>query len=162
MGFGFGPGAEMMKDYERNRNKIKAKRQSLKDLQDNNIKNTSSKNNKLNRRPITYENSLVCPNCKTNFESKPDLCRSCGFPFKGTDKEKSVFIANQIMKKGKISDKKKRIKISRILLWVIGVFCMIYPLLSFRNTSEASFYFILYYTVALLFIAFGFLTYKIE
>lgn len=66
------------------------------------------------------ENTIVCPTCKTNYETEPETCPKCGFPFSGTEKEKSLFIGQQILKKGKVKDTKDVIKRARIILWVIG------------------------------------------
>lgn len=38
------------------------------------------------------ENTIICPVCKANYENQPQICTKCGFPFKGTEKEKSLFI----------------------------------------------------------------------
>lgn len=160
MGFGFGPGSDMMKDYNRNLKQLRDKKKSLKDFQDYNITKPYDKDNNLQRRPKSYENSLACPNCKTIFEFQQDICSQCGFPFNGTDKEKSVFIANEIMKKGKISDTQKHIRISRIILWTIGVFCLLYPLVFFKSNLIGVVFYIIYFAASLMFIGFGFLTYK--
>ena len=81
---------------------------------------------------------IKCPTCKTEFEAAIDNCDSCGFPFAGTDKEKSVFIGQQIMKKGKISETKKSINQTRIVLFVIAAFYIIVPFLQYSNVQSAT------------------------
>ena len=45
---------------------------------------------------------INCPNCKTNHNTEPEICTECNFPFNATDKEKAIFIGQQIMKKSSI------------------------------------------------------------
>lgn len=44
---------------------------------------------------------IKCPTCKTDYEVQPEKCNKCGYPFSATDKERSHFIAQQILNKGK-------------------------------------------------------------
>ncbi|MFT5600648.1 MAG: hypothetical protein ACI9N1_000884 [Flavobacteriales bacterium] len=98
---------------------------------------------------------IKCPTCKTEFEAAIDNCDSCGFPFAGTDKEKSVFIGQQIMKKGKISETKKSINQTRIVLFVIAAFYIIVPFLQYSNVQSATVLIALNVIVGLVFLTFG-------
>ena len=103
---------------------------------------------------------MTCPVCKTDYPDSPELCGKCGFPFAGTDKEKSSFIGQQILKKGKITDTQDSIKRARIILWVVGTLNILSCF--FFNARDPLY---LYYVVAgaaigVIFIGFGFLAYK--
>lgn len=62
-----------------------------------------------------------CPACKTNIQLLTNNCNTCGFPFDGTDQEKSKHIASQIIKKSKITDTRDDILKSRRIILVIGI-----------------------------------------
>ena len=64
---------------------------------------------------------INCPNCKTDYHSQPEICLECNFPFIATDKEKSIFIGQQIMKKSSINSTKDSIKSAKIILISIAV-----------------------------------------
>lgn len=80
-------------------------------------------------------NDLIqCPLCKAEYETQPDKCKKCAYPFSGTDKEKSHFVAHQIIKKGKISNTKDSIKMTRRLLFFIAAnYIVIIPLIYFKH-----------------------------
>jgi len=63
---------------------------------------------------------MVCKNCNAIFEAEPHTCTSCGFPLGGTDRERSAFIADKIIKKGHIEDAEKSLKQARAILFAIG------------------------------------------
>ncbi|QQS50991.1 MAG: hypothetical protein IPM71_15665 [Bacteroidota bacterium] len=79
---------------------------------------------------------IKCPTCKTEYEQQPDNCGNCGYPFSGTDKEKSHFVAHQILKKGKISDTKENIRNARIILFVIAAFNILLPILKYSEVTN--------------------------
>ena len=107
------------------------------------------------------EKVIICPNCKSNYEIEPPTCSTCGFPFNGTDNEKSLFIGQQILKKGKISDLTDQIKIARIILWFIGGLNILLSFLIFNfNPMREIYIFGGLFFLGLVFIGFGFLTYK--
>jgi len=107
------------------------------------------------------EKVIICPNCKSNYEIEPPTCSTCGFPFNGTDNEKSLFIAQQILKRGKISDASDQIKKARIILWFIGGFLILVSFLNLiKNPMREIYIFGVLFFLGLLFIGFGFLTYK--
>ena len=66
--------------------------------------------------------TTTCPQCKTTFEVEIETCNNCYFPFNGTEKEKAVFIAQQIRKKSKVKDVKSGIKTAQIILAVKAIF----------------------------------------
>jgi hypothetical protein len=63
---------------------------------------------------------VTCPNCNTSFETSINNCITCGYPFNGSESQKSAFIAQQIMKVGEIDDSKKSVKGAKITLFFIG------------------------------------------
>lgn len=73
---------------------------------------------------------MNCPTCKTVYETDVELCAKCGFPFRGTEKEKSSFIAQQIIKVGHIEDARKSVKSAQTILLVIGAFNIILSLIT--------------------------------
>lgn len=105
------------------------------------------------------ENTLICPTCKTVYEIQPERCPKCGFPFSGTEKEKSIFIGQQILKKGKVTDTRDRIKRARIILWVIGGINILFPMI-FPDNYPTDLVIIFNIIIGFVFIGFGFLTYN--
>ena len=99
---------------------------------------------------------IKCPTCKTDYESQPDKCNNCGYPFNGTDKEKSHFVAHQIMKKGKISDTKDSIKRTRTILFVIAGFNIVIPFFKFANAQYGGLMIAMSIFIGLIFLVFGF------
>ena len=94
---------------------------------------------------------IDCPACKKSYEVKPNNCAKCSFPFEGSDKEKSVFLGKLIMQKSVIADEKRRIKIARVILWIIGVMNIAATVIMSGKVTY----------VGILFIVAGFLTYKL-
>jgi len=106
------------------------------------------------------EPSKQCPACKSEFLVQPGACENCGFPFIGSEKEKSLFIAQHILKKGQLSDTRDRIKRARIILWIIGGFNILSPVVaSFGNGVQGEYLFVGIF-LGIVFIGFGFLAYK--
>lgn len=102
------------------------------------------------------ENQIICPTCSSRYETAPTQCGKCGYPFAGTQQEKSVFIGQQILKKGKVSDTSKRVQRARIILWVIGGLNLLGAFLLNADPIDT----VAGLIVAGVFIGFGFLTYK--
>ncbi len=67
-----------------------------------------------------YNSFSQCPVCSHGVENPNEKCSSSGYPFSGTEKEKSIFIANQIMNKEHMLDTGKTTKQARFVLIVIG------------------------------------------
>ncbi len=104
-------------------------------------------------------NKITCPVCKTNYDNEPEKCLKCEYPFNGTEKEKSIFIGQQIFKKETISEAKAHIKKARIILWVIGgLFLLMSGFLAYNGMPSASFLGGL--ILGGIFLGFGFLSYK--
>ncbi len=101
-----------------------------------------------------------CPACQTEYVLQPEFCAECGFPFKGTEQQKSAFIGQQILKKGTVSDTKDKIKRARIILWVIGGLNIIFSLLAYNGSQQQKDLIIASAILGLIFVAFGFLTYR--
>lgn len=106
------------------------------------------------------ENTVVCPVCKTAFSEQPLNCNTCGFPFSGTEKEKSLFIGQQILKKRTVSDTKDKIKRARIILWIIGGMNLVAPFVAYANAPAQNVFIVAGIILGLIFIGFGFLAYK--
>lgn len=102
---------------------------------------------------------IPCNNCKTAAEEEIEICAICNYPIKGTEKEKASFIAKQVIQKSDVEESIKRLKTSRIILFVIGAFYLIISLKSFINVNT-SFSWIFNLVLGLIFIGFAFLTYK--
>ena len=106
------------------------------------------------------ENNVTCPVCKTTFNEQPVKCNSCGFPFSATEKEKSLFIGQQILKKRTVSDTKDKIKRARIILWSIGGMNLLASLFALTNAQAQNVFVVAGVILGLVFIGFGFLAYK--
>lgn len=117
------------------------------------------KNRKINQT-IIMENTTICPVCKTAFNEQPVNCSNCGFPFSGTEKEKSLFIGQQILKKRTVSDTKDKIKRARIILWIIGGMNLLAPFVAYANSPAQNVFIVAGIILGLIFIGFGFLAYK--
>jgi len=106
----------------------------------------------------------TCPGCKTSNALEKDKCVSCGYPFNANKEEQSKFIGQLILKKSTISEAKTKIKRARIALWVIGAYFVCSTLYIFLNISYDLLpwtYFIPGIFFGILFVGFGFLTYRL-
>lgn len=88
--------------------------------------------------------SITCPYCGHIYESIPVKCVNCKYPFTASEKEKSIFIGQQISKKGVISDSKKKIKIVKIILLVLGIGSVLFALQHLFLSSRYPYYFHMY------------------
>ena len=68
------------------------------------------------------EEKAHCPSChKVYVEvTRPDNCYDCDFPFLGTDKEKSVHIGRNLLKKNVINDASSASKKASNLLFILA------------------------------------------
>jgi hypothetical protein len=73
---------------------------------------------------------IKCPTCKAEYQEPVDKCPTCGYPFSGTDKEKSSFIAQQIIKGGHIDDARSSLKNAKAVLFVIGAVNIVFAIIS--------------------------------
>ena len=81
------------------------------------------------------QEKIKCPNCKSLFDEQPVECFECGYPFSGSEKQKSIFIGQQIMKESEIEKTKKTIRKSQNILYFIGAFSVIVSL--FKTITES-------------------------
>lgn len=102
------------------------------------------------------ENELLCPICQSKYDTLPDNCTKCNYPFSGTDKEKSIFVGQQVLKKSTVKGTKDKIKRARIILWVIGGLNII----ASPFIYDELYVLIVGIIIGIVFIGFGFLTYK--
>ncbi len=61
-----------------------------------------------------------CSQCSAALNNNQKFCVSCGFPEKGTEREKSMYHAKIVMDKRLTHDSKKRIKSARNSLFVVS------------------------------------------
>ncbi len=99
----------------------------------------------------------ICPICKTKYDPLPEECTHCGYPFAGSDKEKSKFAAQQILKQGEITDEKDRIRQAQLVLFVIAAFNIMLPIIQYTNAKIDTFMLTMYIGVGLFFAIFGLL-----
>jgi hypothetical protein len=99
---------------------------------------------------------MTCPNCNSTFDTHVDHCSKCGYPFSGTEKEKSLFIAQQIIKVGHIDDAKESLKTAKTTLFSIGVVNIILTFFSTTSPIVLAFSII----IGSVFIVFGFIVEK--
>lgn len=69
-----------------------------------------------------------CPECKSYYETKPQKCPSCGYPFEVDGEDRSKLIAEEILRKRSGSQGKSAIRTVRIMLWVIAIINLAYGL----------------------------------
>jgi len=65
-------------------------------------------------------NPIECPLCKTMYNKEPEACSECGYPFSKSDKERSIFVGQQVMKKSSIKHSANHIKRAQIILFAIA------------------------------------------
>lgn len=101
-----------------------------------------------------------CKNCNANFNDNDVKCILCNYPLKGNNKEQAQFIAKQIIQKSDVEDSIEKLKKSRLILFLFGGFNIVATFIPFFNlTNPYQKYFSIGF--GLMFIAFGFLTFKI-
>lgn len=101
--------------------------------------------------------TTICPTCKAEYQQQPNVCHYCGYPFAGTEQEKSHFVAHQILKKGTISDTKDSIRNARTILFVIAGFNIVFPFFRFANTQFGGIMIAFSMLIGLVFLFFGFM-----
>lgn len=98
---------------------------------------------------------IQCPVCKSNYEMKPEKCYSCGYPFKASEHERSIFVAHQVLKKGKITDTKDSIKKTQVILFILAAFNIVLPIIRYNYGTYDDFIYIIHLTVGLVFLSCG-------
>lgn len=71
----------------------------------------------------------VCPCCKKRFENQPDCCPNCLYPFAGSEKVKSKFIAHYILKKREASNTKEAQSNKRMIRVILVVISLLISLI---------------------------------
>ncbi len=82
--------------------------------------------------------SPQCSFCQTMIESENVFCINCGFPENGTDNDKAIFHARNVMKKNKNMDADKKIKSARNTLYVIAGLSFVFGIILYFSTNELS------------------------
>jgi hypothetical protein len=100
-----------------------------------------------------------CKICKTEVNEETTICNVCRYPLKGTGKEQASYVAKQVMQKSDVEESIGRLKNSRMILFIIGAFNIIVPFTPLINTPS-SFAIIFSVVLGLVFVGFGFLTFK--
>lgn len=98
---------------------------------------------------------LECPNCKKAYYFYIEKCENCGYPFSGTDLEKSHFVAQNIMKSCKIIDTSKSIKIAKFILISIGSFNCFISLFLFNSYFNYPIIYLIAFLIGIIFIFSG-------
>ena len=102
---------------------------------------------------------ITCKNCKTEINEDEQICKICKYPVQGTEKEQASFFAKQVMQKSSVKQSIDRLKKSRIILFVLGAFYVIVPFTPLLKTNK-SFVMIIMIVLGVIFIGFGFLSFK--
>ena len=105
---------------------------------------------------------MRCPVCETENHESNEHCITCNYPFTASQEERSKYIGQMIVKKSNIEEANTKIKRARILLWIIGGFFILgtaYQL--FQPFSLPILYYAPNFVLGLIFIGFGFLTYRL-
>lgn len=100
-----------------------------------------------------------CKICKTEINDESAFCKICKYPLKGTEQEQASYISKQVMQKSDVEESIERLKKSRNILFAVGAFYIVAqftPLMSTPSTFEMIFSLLL----GMLFVGFGFLTFK--
>lgn len=107
-----------------------------------------------------------CNNCKTEAIPSEETCSICHYPISGSEKEKGVFIANQVILKSQVKEAAEGIKVVRISLFVIAGYFLLSTIIAliiigdFENILGFSIELAIGLIISGLFIFFGFMTYK--
>jgi hypothetical protein len=99
---------------------------------------------------------MECPNCKSSFETTPAKCTTCGYPFSGTDAERSAFIGQQVLKVGTIGDSKESLDRAKLILYFIAGVNLVLS----TFFTQSSFDFVAGVIISLLFFVFGYFLQK--
>lgn len=79
---------------------------------------------------------MQCSLCETSLGDGSVFCSNCGYPERGTEKEKAVYHASKVMKKNKHFDAEKKIKSARNTLYVMGGFFFLYSMFYYFNGND--------------------------
>lgn len=84
------------------------------------------------------EKMIPCSICKTTIEIENIFCSNCGYPERGTDKEKAVYHANKVMKKNKHFDAETKIKSARNTLYIMAGLFLVLSLFYYLNDNDVA------------------------
>lgn len=100
-----------------------------------------------------------CKICKTDQEEDQTICRVCKYPLLGTEKEQAVYVAKQVMQKSDVLESIKQLKTARGILFGLGGVYVVMSSISYVKYND--FYSSIFnIALSLVFIGFGFLTFK--
>ena len=106
---------------------------------------------------------VTCKICKTKVDENLAICNICDYPLQGTEKEKATYVANQIIQKSQVEESIKNLKKSRIILFLMGVYFFLLPFvmqLLYKAYKTDIMNISIHMFLGIMFIGFGFLTYK--
>lgn len=102
---------------------------------------------------------ISCKICNTENSEGTSICTVCSYPLKGTEQEQAAYVAKQVTQKSDVMESIGRLKTSRAILFALGAFYIIIPFTPFYGSN--SFVAIAISAIlGLIFIGFGFLTFK--
>lgn len=78
---------------------------------------------------------MNCPNCGAVYETAPNRCEKCNYPFSGNDEERSAFIGQQVIKSGHLTDAPKQARRAQIVVLVIGSLNLLAAIITFYGSS---------------------------
>lgn len=84
------------------------------------------------------EKKYQCNYCKNPISDSNEFCPNCQYPIKGTDKEKSIFIGQQILKKDDLKMAKWFRFLSSFVLIGIGIWILVSFFSEMSNPNAAS------------------------
>ncbi len=84
------------------------------------------------------ETTVKCSKCSTLLLENDTFCSNCGYPEKGTDKEKNYYEYKIKLKKDVIKDAQGKLKGVKILLIIIAVINLLFGL--YYLTEDATFF----------------------
>lgn len=102
---------------------------------------------------------IKCKICNTEVSDELAICTVCNYPIKGTEKEQASYVAKQVIQKSEVEQSVDRLKKSRIILFALGAFYIIVPFTPLMKTNS-SFTMIFSIVLGVIFLGFGFLTFK--
>ncbi len=79
-----------------------------------------------------------CSKCDTILLENNKFCSNCGFPERGTEKEKAIFIANAVMKKNGHLDVDEKINSGKKTLLILAALCVVFGFISYGVNNDIS------------------------
>ncbi len=101
----------------------------------------------------------ICENCNNSLDNLIIFCPTCEYPISGSEKDKSKYLADQILKKSEVEESIGQLKKARIMLFFIGVFNIVIPFLPFFKVNSTQIY--VGVIIGSITILFGVLSFKI-